>query len=157
MPLEIETRWFEADDQGLVPGWPLIEFLISIGADEFAVRFVYVGGDGGGKEECDQLFSRLAFAFIGERTRECTVTYASETNPRPAEVWRMDADSLADLREVMPAGVRGSPNVERARAEDLCVYRQGQLLSGAVSHEQDASARLTDAEWDRWESWSTVG
>src|SRR5689334_2894338 len=94
-----------ADDRALHPGWGLIEFQASIGADEFAVRFVRAGEDG--KGACERLVHKLAFASLGERTRECTVTYAKEDNPRPVEVWRLDAPSREALREIMPDGVLG--------------------------------------------------
>ncbi len=68
-------------DPALHPGWRLLRFLLSLGADEFSLRFTYAGDDG--KDACDRLARRLAFASLGERIRECTVTYGTEGNPRP--------------------------------------------------------------------------
>src|SRR6185503_1021032 len=97
-----KDRPLASDDPALHPGWELLDFLASIGADEFAVRFMYAGDDG--KSACDRLARRLAFASLGVRTRECTVTYAKESNPRPVEVWRLDAPAREALRGIMPAG-----------------------------------------------------
>jgi hypothetical protein len=152
----VDDFWFESDDPAITPGWSLLEFLILIGADEFRVSFLYVSGGGGGQEMCDRLFSRLEFALIGERVRECTVTAAGASNPRPVEVWRLDVGSLGALCEIMPAGVMGPAHMELASAEDLSVYRQGQLLFGTVSHEQIAFARLTEEEWEQWNAWSAA-
>jgi hypothetical protein len=143
-----KDRPLAPDDPGLHPGWQLLEFLASIGADEFAVRFLYAGD---AKAACDPLAHKLPFASLGERTRECTVTYAKESNPRPVEVWRLDSKAVRALREIMPDGVLGSNKWRDAWAEDLCVYRRGELLFGTVTHERWASLRLTDAEWRQWE------
>jgi hypothetical protein len=143
-------RPLASDDPALHPGWPLLEYLLSVGADEFAVRFMYARDDG--KDARDQLMGKLAFASLGDRTRECTVAYDKESNPRPVGVWRFDPKSLDALRDVMPAGILRSGDMGSAWAEDLCVYRGGELLFGTVTHEQYAFLRLSDAEWRRWET-----
>lgn len=144
------NRPIDSGDRALHPGWDLLEFLASIGADEFTVRFMYAGEEG--KAACARLVQKLAFASLGKRTRECTVTYANQSNPRPVDVWRFDAAGREALREVMPGGVLGSTAWKDAWAEDLCVYRRGGLLFGTVTHERYAFLRLTDAEWEQWEA-----
>jgi hypothetical protein len=149
-----KDRALASDDPVLHPGWELLDFLALIGADEFAVRFMYAGEDG--KAPCDRLVQRLALASLGERTRECTVTYDKESNPRSVEVWRLDAPGRAALREIMPDGVLGSSAWKDAWAEDLCVYRRGELVFGTVTHERYAFVRLTEAEWHQWEARSAA-
>ena len=51
---------------------------------------------------------------------------------------------------VMPSGVLGSSEGRSGWAEDLCVYRRGQLLFGTVSHEAYAFLHVSDAEWREW-------
>jgi hypothetical protein len=150
-----KDRPLASDDPTLHPGWELLDFLASIGADEFAVRLMYAGDDG--KASCDRLVQKLAFASLGARTRECTVTYAKESNPRLVEVWRLDAPGREALREIMPDGVLGSSAWKDAWSEDLCVYRHGELVFGTVTHERYAFVRLTDAEWNQWEAQSGKG
>ena len=145
-----KDRPLASDDPALRPGWKLLDFLASIGADEFAVRLMYAGDDG--KGPCNQLSRMLAPSSLGEQTRECTVTYAKESNPRPIEVWRLDASSRDALREIMPDGILGSSAWKDAWAEDLCVYRRGGLVFGTVTHEQYAFFRLSDTEWRQWEA-----
>src|SRR5438477_9632524 len=70
-----KDRCLSSDDPALRPGWRLVEFLLAAGADEFAVRFLYAGD---AKEKCDRLAAKLAFAALGERTRECTVSSGPE-------------------------------------------------------------------------------
>jgi hypothetical protein len=149
-----KDRPLSSDDPVLHPGWELLDFLASVGADEFAVRFMHAGDDG--KDPCDRLVGKLAFASLGERTRECTVTHAKESNPRPVEVWRFDARGREALREIMPEGVLGSSAWKDAWAEDLCVYRRGELLFGTVTHERYAFLRLADSEWRQWEAQSAA-
>ena len=97
------TRLLNPDDPALHPGWPLLDFLMSIGCDEFAVTFM----NGNDPAACDQLVERLAFASLGDRVRERTVTYVGQDNPRAKESWRLDPPAVLALREVMPAGVLG--------------------------------------------------
>jgi len=144
-----EDRPLPTDDPALSPGWSLLAFLLSIGADEFSLRFMYAGDEG--KAPCEDLLGRLSFALLGDRTRECTVSYDKESNPRPVRVWRFDRHSLTALRDVLPDGVLDSGSFTRlAWAEDLCVYRAGELLFGAVTHERYAFLRLPEAEWKQW-------
>jgi hypothetical protein len=146
-----ERRPFPPDDSALHPGWPLLDFLLSIGADEFALRFMYSGDDG--KAAAADLRGKLAFASLGDRTRECTVTYDRESNPRPVSVWRLDRPSLKALRDVLHDGVLDSGSLTRpAWAEDLCVYRAGGLVFGTVTHERYAFLRLPEAEWRQWQA-----
>jgi hypothetical protein len=74
-----KDRPLASDDPALHPGWELLDFLASIEADEFSVRFMYAGDDG--KAPCDRLVEKLAFASLGERTRECSVTYTQGKQP----------------------------------------------------------------------------
>jgi hypothetical protein len=145
----VKSRILASDDPVLHPGWPLLEFLLSIGADEFAVRFMYWGDEG--KPACDRLAETLASASLGERTRECTTTYVHESNPRPVEVWRLDRRSLAALQKVMP-GILSSGDTSQAWAEDLCVYRRGELVLGTGTHEQFAFLRVSDNDWNAWDA-----
>ena len=147
-------RPLASDDRALHPGWELLEFLASIGANEFSVRFMYAGDNG--KSACDRLVRKLASSSLGEHTRECTLTYAKEGNPRPVEVWCLDASGREALLEIMPDGVLGSSAGKDAWAEDLCVYRRGELVFGTVTHEGYAFLRLNDAQWRQWEGHSTA-
>ena len=139
-------RVFSEDDPALRPGWMLLEFLMGIGADEFAVRFLYAGKE---KERCDRLKAKLDIASIGERRRECTV-WQENDRWREIEVWRLDRESVEMLKEVMP-GVMGLVDWEGAWAEDLCVYRGWELVFGTVTHERWAFLRLSEDQWRRWE------
>src|SRR6188472_2740304 len=93
-----------SDDPSLHPGWALLEYLLSIGADEFAVSITRYGNKDG-KDAGDRLQAQLAFAELGHRVRECTVTYGNNSNPRPVTVWRFDQLSLSALRDIMPLGI----------------------------------------------------
>jgi hypothetical protein len=149
-----EDRSFPTDDPALRPGWALLEYLLSIGAEEFSLRFLYAGDEG--KAPCDDLMGKLDFALLGDRTRECTVTYDKESNPRPVRVWSFDRQSLKALRDVLPDVVLDSGSSTRpAWAQDLCVYRAGELLFGAVTHERYAFVRLPEAEWRQWGATAT--
>ena len=149
-----KDRPLAIEDRTLHPGWELIEFLASIGADEFTMDFLYVGDDG--KAACDRLVQKLAFASLGQLTRECTVTYANESNPRPIEVYRLNAQAREVLRAIMPEGIFDSGTSSNAWVEDVCVYRRGELLFGTVLHEKYAFVRLTEFEWQQWEARSTL-
>ncbi|HEX8523880.1 MAG TPA: hypothetical protein VF669_16620 [Tepidisphaeraceae bacterium] len=142
----VTVRTLPSDDPALRPDSPFLEFLLSIGADEFRVS-VLARGDGG-RADARRLAGRLAFAALQPREREATVTYGGQRNLRPLEVWRLDSTSLPVLHEVLAA----DPGRTAAWAEDLCVYRAGALLFGTVTHEQYAFVRLSDAEWAAWEA-----
>jgi hypothetical protein len=146
--MESKEYVLAGDDPVLWPGWELLEFLRGNGADEFAVRFLYARDF---KEQCDQLAEKLAFALIGERRRECTV-WRDDDQWRMVEVYRLDQEAVEALKGVMP-GVMGDGHwgAARAWAEDLCVYRDGELVFGTVTHERWAGLRVSEEEWEAWE------
>jgi hypothetical protein len=127
-----------------------LEFLASIGADEFAVRFLYAGEYG--RAACDRLHQKIEFASAGKLSRECTVTSTNDSNPRNVKVWRFSPVVRHVLREVMLDGILGSSASRDAWAEDLCVYRRGELLFGTITHERYVFLRLSNAEWKTWEA-----
>jgi hypothetical protein len=145
-----KDRPLTSDDPALHLGWKLLDFLASIGADEFVVTFMCWGDEYTALR--DRLVQKLTFASLGERTSECTVMYTGQCNPRPVEVWRLDVRSCKALRGIMPDGVLGPNEGKDAWVEDLCVYRRGELVFGTVTHEQYAFLRLTDAEWRQCEA-----
>ena len=141
-------RQLSPDDPAVRPGWPLLKFLHSVGADEFGLRFIYAGNDA--RPLADRLAARLDPYFIGTRERECVAGYDFDTKPRQVEVWRLSPQSIATLRDLFPGGLFGARVSPNAWAEDLCVYRGGRLVLGTVTHEEHAFLRLTDAEWQEW-------
>jgi hypothetical protein len=151
--IDLKTHPIDADNPALGRGWGLLEFLIELGADEFSLSIIYAGSPGG-RELSDSLWARLEFAFTGKHMRERAYVYRSGRGFYLSEIWRLDQRSLAVLREIMPDGViwpgfipSGMP---LAWIEDLCVYRQADLIFGVISHEREAFVRLTDEEWSRW-------
>jgi hypothetical protein len=89
---------------------------------------------------------------IGKRRRDLQWGYPW---PRRAiSVWRLDESSLAALKALMPDGLLGEGWIRRAAIEDLCVYRNGELLLWTISHEHEAEVELSDAEWHHWTLWS---
>ena len=144
-----KDRSFAPDDPALHPGWDLMGFLLSLKADEFSIRFMHAGETG--KQHCDELLGKLSGYSLGMANRECSVTYAHEGNPRFVDVWRLNPMSLRALQEVMPDGILGTSHFASAWAEDLCVYRVGELIFSSVTHERIAVVRMTDSEWLQWQ------
>src|SRR5438874_2633507 len=104
------------DQLSLRLGWKLLAFLLSLGADEFSLRFIYVGD--GNKPACDRLIEQLSAFSLGYKTRETTVTYAGEASSRSIEVWRLNEQSVESLQQLLPNGLLSEDLTVDARAED---------------------------------------
>jgi hypothetical protein len=143
----------DPEDPVLNPGWHLLQFLLSLGADEFTLTFLHVGDESA--PECDQLIAQLAPFSLGQLTRECVVTYTNQSNPRPTETWRFNHDSLIVLRQLLPDGILTPAGSKSAWTENLCIFRQAALLFGTVTHETYAFLRLPPAEWQEWQNQSS--
>jgi hypothetical protein len=153
----------------LDPGWELLGFLQTLGADEFTLQFLFdfetspgagllvkrsptidprpqFGGVG--RAQSDALFARLEAYYLGERERETWPGHVESV-----ETWRLDKESRRALKDVLPDGIMGY-SVGGAWCEDLCVYRNGELLLGTITHENEAFLRLDRPEVARFEAWA---
>jgi len=141
----------------LDPGWELLGFLETMGADEFTLQFLFdfetAPGEGllikrspksdprpklggVGQAQSDALFARLEAYYVGEGERETWREHVESV-----EIWRFDRESRRALKDLLPDGIMGY-SVGGAWCEDICVYRGGELLLGTISHEQEAFLRL---------------
>jgi hypothetical protein len=163
----------------LEPGWELLRFLETMGADEFTLRFLFEGGDpkkgavpvfvrepgsvaqahSVGRAHSDALFARLEEYYLGERERETgtgighVVGYELQIS-REIGTWRFDEESRRALRDVLPDGIMDGAVGNVAWCEDLCVYRGGELLLCTISHEHEAFLRLHRQEVAQFEAWA---
>jgi hypothetical protein len=135
----------DPDSLRVQTGWDLLDYLASIGGDEFSVRVLSTNA-----AAVDHVSQSLDCVFLGKRVRECTVSFQHAANPREIEVWRFDSLGRSLLRRLMPSGILVADSTEDVWAEDLCVYRNGMLLLGTVTHEQHATLYVTAAEWEKW-------
>jgi len=152
----------------LDPGWELLGFLETLGADEFTLQFLFSEGDPKkgavpvfvrepgsvaqaytiGRAHSDALFGRLEAYYLGLQERE--------TGSQPVEsedTWRFDRESREALKDLIPDVMAGMGD-DDAWCENLCVYRSRELLLGTVSHESEAFLRLQAAEITRFEAWA---
>lgn len=135
----------DPDTLRIRPGWDLLDFLASIGGDEFSVRVLSTNA-----VAVDHVSQSLDCVFLGKHIRECTLSFEHEANPREIELWRFDSLGRSLLRRLMPDGILVANSTEDVWAENLCVYRNGELLLGTVTHEQHATLYVTAAEWEKW-------
>ena len=134
-------------------GWGLLRFLVSIGADEFNLRILCGDASAGAA----RFLGALAPFSAGVAERERTVRYVGEKNRQPIQVWRLNSEGIEALASIMPTGMFGRSSERDAWLEDLCVYRDGKLVFGTVTHERYAFARFSDEEWARWEKVKSQG
>jgi hypothetical protein len=151
----------------LEPGWELLGFLETMGADEFTLRFLFEGGDpkkgavpvfvrepgsvaqahSVGRAHSDALFARLEEYYLGERERETgtgighVVGYELQIS-REIGTWRFDEESRRALKVVLPLGVT-KELYARAQEADLpgrSEMSKDQLVEALRSRELNENA-----------------
>jgi hypothetical protein len=127
--------------------WTLLEWCVAHGADEFTVEVMALV----------DVPAVLADAFedaLEPWTRPAAVRavlddVAGPAFPARVRLWSLDPHTLALLRRFLPGGplrlAQGQPG-EAGWLEHLVVYRGGELLFGALTHEGAGVLELEPAE-----------
>jgi hypothetical protein len=125
--------------------WPrLLRYLVSHGADEFSINVMAL----------QDTRAPFADAFEDELTpyelpiaRRRVLTDADGSDfARDVRLWTFDALSVARLLTFLDEGPFHCPAGPDGWLEDLAIYREGELLLGIVSHENEGVLRLTHHE-----------
>lgn len=122
--------------------WRILRLLRELGADEFAIEMMHVGG--GSTDTLDALEKELAPFGRGEPDREYLIKPEGLEWVRPRRVWALNDHTEGILRRVFPEGLLAFPTHETDGGwlEDPTIYQDGSLVFGAVSHEGEALVRL---------------
>lgn len=121
----------------------LLQFCHSLGAATFTVNFLFVKGEVS-EQAADNFYQRLRDFSAGERVLEniCGQGF------RLQECWMLTDESIeAILRET--AGDLFAYNVLYL-PEDWLLYLDDSILLQVVSHEQEATLRLSDCQYDEF-------
>lgn len=141
------ARYLANGDLAPAAWWRLVEWCVARGADEFTVDVMALRDTP----------APLADAFedaLGARERTPEVRMMLDGGGGPSfpgvvRLWALDEASLEQLRRFLPDGPLsyGAQGIGAAGwLENLIVYREGELMLGVVTHEQEGVVRVTPAE-----------
>jgi hypothetical protein len=140
-------RWLFAEDYDAHSTWALVERFMRVGAQEFTLQFLEIAGHEATAAAAAE--SLLHPFFIGDGTREVV---ANQPFVRSVPLWRLSAESLTVLRQLLPAGLFTAPTYQNEGwIENPAFYRRGELVVGIVSHEGEGICRGSIAEFSEME------
>src|SRR5206468_434430 len=123
----------------------LLEFCHSCGASVFTVNFLYVKGEDS-ERLTEEFYERLSRFAVGERMLECIEGSGFKLQPS----WALNESSI-ELILQETQGDLFAYNILYL-PEDWLVYRDDAILLQIVSHEQEATLRLSIAEYERFQA-----
>jgi hypothetical protein len=124
---------------GVEESWRLVRWCVERGAGEFTVRVFRAEGQG---TRADEFEDRFDERFVATDLRR--VVAAHEDEPaRHVRFWHVDEDAVQALRPFLPDGVFTHRVDPHSWLEDLILFRDGQLMLGAVTHQREGSVRVT--------------
>jgi hypothetical protein len=140
-------RWYGPDAITAQLTWPILQWASRIGADEFS--YECLGGRTPRPVRCEQVETVLLPFHKGHQHRPTLTMRATDVGARLVPLWRLDQMSLAIMRDLIwPDGILADHQGEDAGwLEDLTIYRRGELLLGAITHEHTLAIEASDEEF----------
>lgn len=142
--LPLVKRYLAPSDYSATDAWRLIEWCLSIGADEFTIDCVETDSRAG------KVWSRFDKSvqqfFRGEQTRERMSGRTADDLTRTTKLWSLNDTTVEALKRALPSGVLAYDPMDAGWFEDPVFYRAGNLMLGVLSHEAFAVLRLSEVE-----------
>jgi hypothetical protein len=122
--------------------WRVVEWCRANGATEFTVECL-----GEADSRVWASFELVANPYsLGEQVRRKMSGRTTADLTRPTELWSLNDATIGALREAFPRGVLDYYPADDGWFEDLALYRDEELVFGAITHEHAAVLRVTDLE-----------
>ena len=123
--------------------WQLVDWCRGHGATEFTVSCL-----GDTETPVWTAFERAVGPFaLGEHVRRRMGGRTAKDLTRSTELWTVNDLTIEALRRAFPRGILDYFPADEGWFEDLALYREGELMFGAVTHEHAAVLRITDLEY----------
>lgn len=139
----MQTSYFTPDSLSPAASWRLLRWCAEHGGSELSLRVFCEAGEPA--PIADRFEDVFAPSLLGEARRRVLSRAPGETT-RTVRLWRLVDDTATLLRAFMPQGLFTHAVDPRGWLEDPTVYRQGELMLGVVTHEQEGVLRATADE-----------
>ena len=139
-------RFLRAEEISVDQSWALLRWCAARGASEFTLSML--GLKGYTMPFCDHVAGALAPFRLDDANREHPTAPTRDQIVRRTELWRLSDDTIALFITFFAEGLftYTAGEWETGCLEDPVIYRDGEMVLGVVSHEQEAVLRLTAAE-----------
>jgi hypothetical protein len=139
----MRTWYFTPGLLSAAESWRLLRWCVEHGADEFTVAVRCMA------DEPAPIADAFEDAFAGSPTgiaRRRILAGASDGNVQPVRLWALNEQAIVSLRTFMSEGLFTHRVDPRGWLEDPVIYRNGALMLGVVTHEQEGVLRATPQE-----------
>lgn len=124
----------------------LLRWLLAAGADELTVTVMALQGEPAAV--ADAFEDALEPFALPLARRRVMVDADGAGSTREVRRWRLSAASLEALLPFVSRGLFHCAPGPAGWLEDLAFYRDGELMLGVLSHQQEGTLRLSAAEHD---------
>ena len=122
----------------------LLRYLLAHGADEFSITVMALQDT---PAPFADAFENELGPYERPAARRRVLTDADGSDfARSVRLWTLNEASLQRLLRFVDHGLFNAPAGPDGWLEDLAIYREGELLLGIVSHENEGVLRLTQQE-----------
>jgi hypothetical protein len=147
---ELTTLFIIEDEVPAEDAWRLLEWCRRVGADEFSLLIVQ--DENVGKARDLSIEQELAAFEREPAPREGVMAMQGEEWVRPVPLWSLTPASIRQLQRVLPDGLFSwGVWTKPVWCENLCLYRNAELMLGVVTHEHMAVVRVTPSEREELE------
>jgi hypothetical protein len=138
-------RYLIPSDYSAANTWQLVEWCMSLGANEFTIDFL-TNNPSRAADRWEQFDEIVRPHSLGQATRERMSGRTADDLSRPTERWTLNETAIGALKEALSEGLFQYDPLQDGWFEDPIFYRDGELMLGVLSHEAFAVLRLTAAE-----------
>ena len=143
--IAIQNLHLFGEDISASQTWTLLDWCSKQGVDEFTVDLLWLADSAA--LLCDEFEAALASFRLPDAMREHLTAATRADINRSTRLWRMSAESQSLLQSYLKDGLFTPPSYsEGGWLEDPTFYRNGSLILGIVSHENEGLARVTADE-----------
>jgi len=136
----LDPRYFDFDEVTPQQAWDLLDWCVLRGANEFIVESLVSPAE---SERMKAFHHALSGYTLPSAPRRRLTAPAGQDFTRSLPRWRLNAFTVAHLKEALPMGFASREYDADLWLEDLTVYRDSEFLMGVLSHERRGVVRGT--------------
>src|SRR5438093_11347258 len=141
------TFWLRPDDLTAQASLRLVQWALDTGSDEFTFSCLGLSPEA---RFCTIAEAALSAFVIEDGPRPRLSRGPNEGWVRDVHLWRLDEESLAVVRRLLPEGIftdhQGNTD---GWIEDLTIYEARQIRLGVITHEHEAALNISEIEHAR--------
>jgi hypothetical protein len=147
---ELMRRSLHGKDFKYAQTWTVLDWCLRHDASEFTVHVLTLG-DIPLTPQLESTLRELEQFSLGREVRPELSNYGGSSFRHEVELWELNPVSAGHLKELLPVGLLSYVSDETGWVEDPHVFREGEIMFGSISHEDEGVVQARSDELEELE------